>query len=78
MLTGATDSAPGTLFSQASEKSGFGQVFQNNMDKNSFSGDIRKQIEFMLSNSQHALFYSQAIRNSEAYKYCQVDNFCNL
>ena len=75
MLTGGTDSAPATLFLQASEKSGFGQVFQNNMDNNSFSGDISKQIEFMLSNSQHALFYSQSIRNSRAYKNCEVDNF---
>ena len=73
MLTGATDSAPGTVFTQASEKSGFGQVFQKNMDMNSFYGDTYKPIEVILSKSQHAFFYDQAdVRNSEEYKNCQV------
>ena len=73
MLTSATDSGPGTLFTQASERSGFGKVFKNNMDKNSFFADMNRPIELILSKSQHAFFYDQtAVMNSEAYKYCQV------
>ena len=73
MLTSATDSGPATIFTQASEKSGFGQVFKKNMDKNSFYGDMHKAVEMILSKSQHALFYPQTdIRDLEAYKNCQV------
>ena len=73
MLTSATDSGPAKVFTQASEKSGFGQVFKKNMDKNSFYGDIHKAVEVILSKSQHAFFYDQDdVRNSEEYKTCQV------
>ena len=69
MLTSATDSGPAKVFTQASEKSGFGQVFKKNMDKNSFYGDIHKAVEVILLKSQHAFFYSQVgTRNKEAYK----------
>ena len=73
MLTSGTDEGPAKVFTQASEKSGFGQVFKKNMDKNSFYGDIKKAVEIILSKSQHAFFYSQVgVRNKEAYKNCQV------
>ena len=74
MLTGGTDSAPGFIFPQASEKSEFGQVFRKNMDKNSFhGGGIHKPMELILSKSQHAFFYDQTeVMNSEAYKNCLV------
>ena len=78
MLTSATDSGPATIFTQASEKSGFGQVFKKNMDKNSFYGDIHKAVGMISSKSQHAFFYSQSgTRNREAYKNCQVGNVKN-
>ena len=73
MLTSATDSAPGTIFTQASEKSEFGQIYQKNMDKNSFYGDTHRPIEVILAKSQHAFFYDQTdVRNSKEYKNCQV------
>ena len=73
MLTSATDSGTAQVFIQASEKSGFGQVFKKNMDKNSFYGDMNKAVEMILSKSQHALFYAQTdMRDLEAYKNCQV------
>ena len=74
MLTSGNDSAPGFIFPQASEKSEFGQVFQKNMDKNSFhGGGIHKPMELILSKSQHAFFYDQTeVMNSKAYKNCLV------
>ena len=80
MLTGAVDSMPGTLFLNSTKESGFGQVFEKNMDSNSFNGNNTMQIELALSNSQYAYFYScGTLRNTEAYKNCQVnDKFLNL
>ena len=79
MLTSATDTGPGTLFTKASEKSGFGQVFRNNMDKNSFFGDMNSPIEQILSKSQHAYINDQVgIRNSEAYRNCQVEKLFSI
>ena len=80
MLTSGTDSAPGFIFPQASEKSEFGQVFQKNMDKNSFhGGGIHKPMELILSKSQHAYFNDQVgIRNSEAYRNCQVEKLFSI
>ena len=56
MLTGSVDSAHGAVFKKASKESGFGQVFEKNMDSNSFNGNNTQQIELALSNSQHAYF----------------------
>ena len=80
MLTGAIDSIPGTLFLNSTKESSFGQVFEKNMDSNSFNGNNTMQIELALSNSQHAYFYScGTLRNTEVYKNCQVgDKFLNL
>ena len=73
MLTSGTDSGSAKVFTQASEKSVFGQVFKKNMDMNSFYGDIHKAVEIILSKSQHALFYAQTdVTDLEAYKNCQV------
>ena len=73
MLTGAIDAATGAIFIKASKRSGFGQVFQNNMDNSSFSGNTKEQIERILTNSQYAYFNSRGtMRKTEAYKNCQV------
>ena len=73
MLTGAIDAATGVMFTKASKKSGFGQVFQNNMDNSSFSGNTEEQIESILANSQYAYFNSRGtMRKTDAYKNCKV------
>ena len=73
MLTGAIDAATGAIFQKASKRSGFGQVFQNNMDNRSFSGNHKEQIDQILTNSRYAYFNSRGtMRNTEAYKTCQV------
>ena len=75
MLTGSVDSAHGAVFKKASKESGFGQVFENNMDSNSFNRNNTLQIELTLSNSQYALFHSCAtMRKTKAYENCQVEN----
>ena len=73
MLTGAIDSIPGTLFLNSTKESSFGQVFEKNMDSNSFNGNNTLQIELALSNSQYAYFYSCSdVRKTKAYKNCEV------
>ena len=73
MLTGAIDDARGAIFTKASKRSGFGQVFQNNMDNSSFSGNTKEQIEKILLNSQYAYFNDfDDMRNKDVYKNCQV------
>ena len=73
MLTAAIDDAIGATFTTASKRSGFGQVFQNNMDNRSFSGNTMEQIERLLTNSMYAYFNTRGtIRKTEAYKNCQV------
>ena len=73
MLTGGIDAATGAIFVKASKRSGFGQVFQNNMDNRSFSGNTMEQIERLLTNSIYAYFNTrETIRKTEAYKNCQV------
>ena len=75
MLTGAVDSTPATLFLNSTKDSSFGQVFEKNMDSNSFNGNYTLQIELALSNSKYAYFYScGTLRNTEAYENCQVDD----
>ena len=75
MLTGANDSSYGRLFSNASKESGFGQVFENNMDSNSFNRNNTLQIELTLSKIHYALFHSCAImRKTKAYENCQVED----
>ena len=73
MLTGAIDAATGAIFAEASKRSEFGQVFQNNMDNFSFSGNTKEQIEQILTKRRYAYFNSRGtMRNTEAYKNCQV------
>ena len=75
MLTGAVDSTPAALFLNSAKDSSFGQVFEKNMDSNSFNGNNTLQIELALSNSKYAYFYScGTLRNTEAYENCQVDD----
>ena len=75
MLTGAVDSTPAALFLNSTKDSSFGQVFEKNMDSNSFNGNNTLQIELALSNSKYAYFYScGTLRNTEAYENCQVDD----
>ena len=75
MLTGAVDSTPAALFFNSTKDSSFGQVFEKNMDSNSFNGNDTLQIELALSNSKYAYFYScGTLRNTEAYENCQVDD----
>lgn len=75
MLTGAVDSTPAALFFNSTKDSSFGQVFEKNMDSNSFNGNNTLQIELALSNSKYAYFYScGTLRNTEAYENCQVDD----
>ena len=75
MLTGAVDSTPAALFLNSTKDSSFGQVFEKNMDSNSFNGNCTLQIELALSNSKYAYFYScGTLRNTEAYENCQVDD----
>ena len=75
MLTGAVDSTPAALFLNSTKDSSFGQVFEKNMDSNSFNGNNTLQIELTLSNSKYAYFYScGTLRNTEAYENCQVDD----
>ena len=80
MLTGAVDSTPAALFFNSTKDSSFGQVFEKNMDSNSFNGNNTLQIELALSNSQYAYFYScSAVRKTKAYENCQVeDQFMDL
>ena len=73
MLTGAIDSAPGTVFLKSTKESSFSQVFENNMDSYSFNGNNTLQIELTLSNSQYAYFDScGTLRKTKAYENCQV------
>ena len=75
MLTGAVVSTPAALFLNSTKDSSFGQVFEKNMDSNSFNGNNTLQIELALSNSKYAYFYScGTLRNTEAYENCQVDD----
>ena len=73
MLTGAIDSASGSVFLKSTKESSFGQVFENNMDSYSFNGNNTLQIELTLSNSQYAYFDScGTLRKTKAYENCQV------
>ena len=73
MLTGSVDSAHGAVFKKASKESDFGQVFENNMDPDSFNINTTRQIELILSNIQHALFYTcGTVRKTKAYENCKV------
>ena len=57
----------------ASKESTLGKVFQNNMDKYSIGSDVKKQIEFIISNSKTALYYDAGtIKAFQEYKNCQV------
>lgn len=57
----------------ASKESTLGKVFQNNMDKYSIGSDVKKQIEFIISNSKTALYYdAETIKVFQEYKNCQV------
>ena len=47
MLT-ESNSAVEASFKTAPKESMFGKVFQNNLDKNSFSSNIKRQIELTL------------------------------
>ena len=80
MLTSGIDSLPATTFFNSTRESSFGQVYEKNMDNNSFNGNNTLQIELALSNSQYAYFYScSAVRKTKAYENCQVeDQFMDL
>ena len=49
MLT-ESNSAVEASFKTAPKESMFGKVFQNNLDKDSFSSDIKSQIELTIKN----------------------------
>ena len=61
-------------FTKVPKESVFGKVFQNNLDKNSFSSNIKRQIELTLKNSQTAFYCNRNyITEAKEYKDCQVN-----
>ena len=76
MLTVGSIGAIGSLFTKASNLSAFGKVFLNNMDRNSFSFDTKKQIARMILNSKTAFFndHNEIVAQKE-YINCQVKKF---
>ena len=74
MLTDSNMGAIGAAFTKAPKDSVFGKVFNNNMDRNSFSSDTKNQIALMISNSKTAMFYSHsAVVFEQEYANCQVN-----
>ena len=74
MVTGPINAMQGVAFTNAPYDSTFGKVFQNNMDRNSFSSDTKNQIALMISNSKTAMFYSHsAVVFEQEYANCQVN-----
>ena len=72
MLT-ESNSAVEASFKTAPKESMFGKVFQNNLDKDSFSSDIKSQLELMIKNSQTAFYCNRNyITETKEYKDCQV------
>ena len=72
MLT-ESNSAVEASFKTAPKESMFGKVFQNNLDKDSFSSDIKSQIELTIKNSQTAFYCNRNyITETKEYKDCQV------
>ena len=61
MLTAANSSSEGKSFRTALKHSTLGKVYANNMDDNSFNGDIKIQMELMLSNSETAYYMPHSI-----------------
>ena len=78
MVTGPINAMQGVAFTRAPYDSAFGKVFQNNMDRNSFSSDlekntIKKQIALMISNSKTAMYhFHDTIFETQEYRNCQV------
>ena len=72
MLT-ESNSAVEASFKTAPKESMFGKVFQKNLDKDSFSSDIKSQIELTIKNSRTAFYCNRNyITETKEYKDCQV------
>ena len=48
MLTESNSTQTAASFSTAFKESDFGKVFENNMDKKSFSSDFNRQVELII------------------------------
>ena len=78
MITAPNTTAQGATFIKAPNDSAFSKVFLNNMDRNSFGGDmerrtIDKQLAQMISNGKTAIFHIHDILSEmQKYKNCEV------
>ena len=74
MVTTSNTSSVGAAFTKAPNDSAFGKVFLNNMDRNSFTSDTKKQIALIILNSKTAIFnIHSALVAEQEYKNCQVN-----
>ena len=78
MVTGPINAMQGVAFTKAPYDSTFGRVFQNNMDRNSFSSDLErstleKLLALMISNGKTATFHvHDIISETQKYMTCKV------
>ena len=78
MLTSANTTRGAQTFINAPNNTAFGKAYLNNMDRNSFSSDLKKitiekQIASMISNGDTAIFHAhQKISEMQKYKNCKV------
>ena len=73
MVTRPNTTISGAAFTNAPNDSAFGKVFLNNMDRNSFSWDTKKQIALVISNNKTAMFdIHSTISETQEYRNCQV------
>ena len=74
MLTESNSTQTAASFSTASKESDFGKVFENNMDKKSFSSDFNGQVELIILNSKTAFYTSQMyMADKKEYRNCEVN-----
>ena len=72
-MTSSITSAPAKMFLNAPPQSGFGKVYRNNMNKDSFIQSQQQALKMLTTKSETALFYTAAaIRDSEELLTCKV------
>ena len=72
-MTASKSSATAKVLSSSPPQSGFGKVYRNNINNNSFTQNPQEALKMVTTNSETALFYTAAaIRNSEEILSCKV------
>ena len=72
-MTASKSTATAKVFSSSPPESGFGKVYRNNINNNSFTQNQQQALKMVTTNSETALFYNAvAIRNSDEILTCKV------